>query len=358
MNRQGLLNVNSDSLELACPTCRSSLDLAASAARCRLCDADYPIEEGVLCTGRSSAFLGEFDTAGMRGFVRRARESGWRKAAADMSREHPAIQTILLGQERAGFMDIVNPPERRSALDLGAGMGAISLQLSRYFDRVFALDQTFERLAFLKVISDQEGASAIRPICHGDVFNLPFASNSLDAVVMVGVFEYFPLSYPELSIEEVQVRALTEIHRVLAPGGVLFLATKNRFGWPNWAGAKDNSGLRFGPLLPRWMASRLSQILLGTPFRVVTDSLHQYHTLLNQAGFTKLDVYWPVNGYQASRSWINLDSQTETRLGIAQYSSSALKRQALSVLEAMGIAKYLVPHFGILARGTPSEAEL
>lgn len=336
--------------ELVCPTCHSSLDLVSAVARCPECAAEYPIEQKVLCTDRSDVFLGEFGTVRMRDFIRSARVMGWQKAVEEMSLSDPAVRTLLLSPDRANFIKILGIKEKCSILDLGAGMGAVSLQLSRYFDRVFAVDQTFERLAFLQVISEQRGAKAIRPICHRDVFNLPFASDSLDAVVLVGVFEYFPLSYPDVPVRDVQLRALTEINRVLSPGGVLFLATKNRFGWPNWAGAKDNSGLRFGSLLPRWLANLASLVLCGKPFRVVTDSLYRYRKLLNKAGFTEPGFFWPIGGYQAPQLWVDLKDNNAIFLGIRKNCSGGFKRWALSLLAVTGTIKHFVPHFGIVAR--------
>ena len=287
----------------------------------------------------------------MREFIRDAHEHGWRRTVEDrMAKINPASLTILLGQNRASFAGLINPPAKRNILDLGAGMGAISLQLSHSFERVYALDQTFERMAFLQVVADQEGAKSIRTVCHRDVFSLPFASDSLDAVVMVGVFEYFPASYPQVSIRDAQLRALAELYRTLVPGGVLFIATKNRYGWANWIGAKDNSGLPYGPLLPRWLANMASKSLLNRPFRIVTDSYHGYTSLLSETGFQELRFYWPVGGYQASESWINLDDQAALNEEIRKYPAGKSKRGLFSALNAAGAIKYLVPHFGIVAK--------
>jgi SAM-dependent methyltransferase len=340
--------------ELACPTCHASLDLVSEAARCSECATEYPMEQKVLCTDRSDVFLGEFGTVRMRDFIRSARDMGWQKAVEEMSLADPAVRTLLLSPDRANFINILNTKKKYSILDLGAGMGAVSLQLSRYFDRVFAVDQTFERLAFLQVISEQRDAKAIRPICHRDVFNLPFASDSLDAVVLIGVFEYFPLSYPDIPVRDVQFRALTEINRVLSPGGVLFLATKNRFGWPNWAGAKDNSGLRFGSLLPRWLANLASLALCGKPFRVVTDSPYRYRKLLNEAGFAEPGFFWPVGGYQAPQSWVDLKDNNAIFSEIQKNYPSGFKRLVLSLLRVTGTVKHFVPHFGMVARKGPA----
>ncbi len=309
------------------------------------------MEDGVLCTDRSDAFMGEFDGPRMREYAQLAREQGWRRTVEErMALEDSGARAILLSPERASFVDLLSPRHRGSCLDLGAGMGAISLCLSKSFERVYAVDLAFERLAFLQVIAEQEGADSIRTVCHRDVFHLPFTSGSLDAAVMVGVFEYFPMSYPDASVPDVQARALAEINRVLAPGGVLFIATKNRFGWPYWTGAMDNSGLRFGSLLPRWMANRVSTALLRRPYRTITDSYWRYRSLLREAGFQAPHFYWPARGYQASTSWVDLSDTRAIEAEVQAYPAGRFKRGLLSALASTGVMRFAVPHFGIVAK--------
>jgi len=341
-----------DSKKLGCPKCRAHLDVRDSHAKCTECSAEYPIEEGVLCTDRSDAFMGEFDASRMRQFTQAAREMGWRRAAQElMVDKDSSTRTILLSPNRASFIDLLEPSAKHSILDLGAGMGAISQQLSKSFSKVYALDLAFERLTFLQVVAEQEKAEGIRTVCHRDVFNLPFQSGTLDAAVMVGVFEYFPLSYPKDTIQDVQRRALAELHRVISPGGVLLIGTKNRFGWPYWTGATDSSHLHFGSLMPRWLADKASQALLHHPYRIVTDSYQVYTSLLREAGFEAPRFFWPVDGYQKSESWVDLSDNEAIKTAIKNYNTAGnLKRTALSTFAALGIFKFLVPHFGIVAR--------
>lgn len=336
--------------DLACPRCQGRLEPESGAVHCAACESRYAIEDGVICTQRTQVFMGEFTAERMMDFVRAARERGWRKTVQDsMAAEDPGTRRILLSPSRASFLHLLDPVRRDSVLDLGAGMGAVSLQLAKSFDRVYAVDQTFERLAFLRVVADQEGAASIRTVCHRDVFRLPFRSGALCAAVMVGVFEYFPASYPRMPLGEVQRRALGELYRILQPGGVLFIATKNRFGWPNWAGALDNSGLRFGALLPRWLANPVSLALLGRPFRIVTDSYRRYSAMLREAGFRDARFYWPDGGYQSANAWIDLDDRDALRERIRALPATGLKRAVFSVLASTG-ARHAVPNFGIVVR--------
>jgi SAM-dependent methyltransferase len=294
--------------------------------------------------------MGEFDARRMMEFVRRARVEGWRRTVREsMAAENPATETILMSPQRGSFIDLLRLPATAKVLDLGAGMGAVSLRLAESFARVYSVDQAFERLAFLQVIADEEGIGSIRTICHRDVFRLPFDTGSIDAVTMIGVFEYFPASYPDLPIADVQRRSLDELHRVLAPGGVLFIGTKNRFGWSYWTGAPDNSSVPFGSILPRALADALSRRMHGKAFRIVTDSHASYASMLEASGFINLKFHFPVDGYQAPRCWVDLDDAAAVRGAVAEYPGRAMKRRLLSALAATGMLRYAVPHFGILA---------
>jgi SAM-dependent methyltransferase len=325
--------------------------VAFTGATCPQCAKTYAIEDGVICTDRQDVFMGEFDARHMREFVALARANGWRPTVEEhMARRDPGAGTILLGRDRASFLELLRPQRNAAVLDLGAGMGAISLQLSRSFARVYAVDQTFERLAFLQVIAEQEHIEAIRPICHRDVLHLPFNSGTLDAAVMVGVFEYLPASYDDLTVYEVQRRALEEVNRVLAPEGVLFIATKNRFGWPYWGGATDNSGLRFVSLLPRWSANIASRIKLRRPYRIVTDSYWRYRSMLMQSGFENPRFFWPKGGYQLPESWVDMSDRRAVISAVAGYPGGLLKRMSLATLAATGATRFAVPHFGIVAK--------
>lgn len=336
---------------LGCPNCLQPLCFEVTLARCVACGAEFPLEEGVLCTNRTDVFMGEFDAQRMKQYTHEARELGWRRTVEEeMGREDPGARAILLGPERASFIDLLHAKEAASVLDLGAGMGAISLQLEKSFRRVYSVDQTFERLAFLSLVAEQEQAQGIQPICHRDVFRLPFLHESLDAAIMIGVFEYFPASYPEMSVAQVQARALAELYRVLKPGAPLFVATKNRFGWPYWSGAKDNSGLRFGSLMPRWLANRASLIFLRRPYRIVTDSYWGYSTLLRNAGFIGIKFFWPDGGYQAPKAWVDLSDAGAVGAAAGNYGPSRLKRGMLRALAAIRATAFLVPHFGIVAK--------
>lgn len=95
----------------------------------------------------------------------------------------------------------------RTVLDLAAGTGKMTRALVPAGGRVIALEPVPEMRA--KLGATAPGAAVV----DGTAEALPFANGSIDGVVVAQAFHWFDT-----------VRALSEIHRVLRPGGRLVLA--------------------------------------------------------------------------------------------------------------------------------------
>jgi SAM-dependent methyltransferase len=318
---------------------------------CVSCGKAYPSANGVLSLGAQSGTHGELSKEDMQEFLRAAEEKGWQWSLENIVMpKNPAVAGLILDDRRSRFLDLLQLPKNGVALDIGCGYGGISLQLARRCAQVFALDNGLERLGFLATIARQEGIPNVCAIHHEDITSLPFADGSLDLIVLVGVFEYLPLAYPEQSIEQVQRRVLAELYRALRIGGHLYIGTKNRFGWWYWKGAADHNRLRFGPILPRRLANRLTQRLYNRPYRIVVDSLPAYRRLLQDAGFENPAFYWPISGYQFPDHFVSLgDAGRQTR-ALHPGALRGWKKGVTSSLRRLGVLKYVVPHFSIVAQ--------
>ena len=102
-------------------------------------------------------------------------------------------------------------------LDAGCGFGQWALQIARMNGSVSAVDVDVNRLEFLRDLMHSEGFSPC--IRESKVSQLPFEDASFD-----GVF-----SYSVIFIDDWK-RCLAEFHRVLKPGGRLYL-NYNEIGW-------------------------------------------------------------------------------------------------------------------------------
>ena len=337
---------------LACPKCKTPLSPGKGSLACDACGESFPVNDGIVSFARSSSNLGEFTRDEMLQFLEAAEDIGWREVLKEMIRPiRPAVFGLLTDPRRSNFTRLLGLVGGEAVLDFGCGFGGISVQLAKKCGTVVSLDSGLERLRFLYVIRKQDRIENIIPVHNADVLALPFADDCFDVVTLVGVFEYLPLDLDQYGVGDAQHRCLAEFHRVLKPGGQIFIGTKNRFGWPYLAGAADHNGLRFGPVLPRLMASLLSWMIFRRPYRIIVDSYSGYGRLLHGAGFGDLRFHWPIPGYQGPDGFQRLDGDTCAEETVAWRANfTGWREAALSLGQRVGLLKHFVPHFAIVAR--------
>jgi SAM-dependent methyltransferase len=112
---------------------------------------------------------------------------------------------------------LAHPPENQTPrlLDVGAQFGAVAIYATHLGCRAAAVDYEMYGKAFREAVADR-GVNYRE--CDLGREPLPFADNSFDFATYTDVMEHHAFS-PK--------RVLTEIHRVLVPGGRLILATPN-----------------------------------------------------------------------------------------------------------------------------------
>jgi ubiquinone/menaquinone biosynthesis C-methylase UbiE len=140
-------------------------------------------------------------------------------------RPHPLIERALQeGMARAPFLRTARHhagyllPYLRPGMDLldvGCGPGSITFELARYVAPGRTLGADLHR-EWLPAAAERDAAAARFVVA--DVCRLPFADASFDAAHSHALFQH--LSDP--------IAALTELHRVLRPGGVIGVADWDR----------------------------------------------------------------------------------------------------------------------------------
>ncbi|MEQ8510034.1 MAG: class I SAM-dependent methyltransferase [Rhodospirillaceae bacterium] len=120
------------------------------------------------------------------------------------------------------------------ALDCGIGCGSLSIALDRILLKPVAyhgIDVSGEMLTSAEVAMQQAGLSP--ELKQADILSIPYPDQSFDLVMAAHVLEHLPDP----------CRAITEMVRVLKPGGLLFVCMTRRsvFGaliqlrWRTWA---------------------------------------------------------------------------------------------------------------------------
>jgi SAM-dependent methyltransferase len=112
--------------------------------------------------------------------------------------------------------------QNHDVLEIGLGYGSVSERLAKVGARYTGLDIAFGPLAMVRHRLEQNNLSG--RVLRASVLSSPFEDESFDAVVSIGCIHHTG-NLP---------RALTEIHRILRPGGQAFLMVYNAFSYRRW----------------------------------------------------------------------------------------------------------------------------
>ncbi len=102
-------------------------------------------------------------------------------------------------------------------LDVGCGAGPATVALAQRGARVKAIDTVARMVSLTNQSASEAGVRDLVEASVGDIHSLNFADNSFDAAVVIGVIYW--LHSPK--------QALSEVFRVLKPGGYLAVSADN-----------------------------------------------------------------------------------------------------------------------------------
>jgi 2-polyprenyl-6-hydroxyphenyl methylase/3-demethylubiquinone-9 3-methyltransferase len=129
----------------------------------------------------------------------------------------PAAILHAINRPRVDFyLKELGDPAGRLVLDAGCGGGLVARELATAGANVVGIDRSLGSLG----VARRAAGGSFRP-AQGRLERLPFADASFDAVVAADVLEHLP-DLPA---------AVTELARVLAPGGSFLFDTINRTPW-------------------------------------------------------------------------------------------------------------------------------
>ncbi len=140
-------------------------------------------------------------------FSERVRE--WAANFADHEPQSVNAQTVLSRHRFVIEMLEAAVPRGAKVLDVGCGTGEMAARLSELGYEVWGVDIADP---MIRHAAQRYGSCRFRV---GDIEHIPFDDDTFDAVVCLGVIEYLP--------DDGQ--ALTEIRRVLKPGGNAIVST-------------------------------------------------------------------------------------------------------------------------------------
>lgn len=234
----------------------------------------------------------------LEGAIKVIEEDGWDEFKARYRNKFD--QTFE--ENRADWRFVVPISEDFRVLDLGAGMGRISIPLARVASSVVALDGSYLRMKFLKLRAQKEGLKNIE-LNVGDIFDQPFKEESFDLIVMNGLLEWVGATNRFRNPREAQIASLRIAKGLLKKGGYLYIGIENRFALSYLRG-RDHSGLRFTSYMPRVWADLYMRLRKGRRYDTYTYTKRGYEKLLQEAGFNNMEFYLTYPGYNLPRMMI------------------------------------------------------
>ena len=177
--------------------------------------------------------------------------------------------------------------EGSDALELGAGMGALTGVLCRYCGSVTAFEHSSQEAEIIKQR-------------YKHLNNLQVVSGDLNAGTFTQKFDYIIMAdFPEglgTSMDMSYVELFDMVRSFLKENGILLLAVDNCYGMKFWCGAaEDHTGLPFGNFMGQGDNAGVSQNTIGKAYAF---SKYFLQKMLERNGFSQVRWYYPLPNYK------------------------------------------------------------
>lgn len=227
----GTIKAVGDGALWRCPACRGGLQESARSLHCTTCDRHYDLVDGIpdfrlsipswLDVAADTATARELSDAQLP-LDELVREVFERQTASDPQRVERRTREILDGPKRLqedldGWLKPVIADGQFLDLGCGGGMLLAAAAEQNPSAPVIGIDVSMTWLVVAKRMVAERGGRALLAAAMAEA--LPFASESIPAVVSLDVIEHVDMPDPYLA----------EIDRVLQIGGRAALSTPNRF---------------------------------------------------------------------------------------------------------------------------------
>ncbi len=280
----------------------------------------------------------------------------WAHAASEEEGAAPRgefLYRYATDPSRADWRFLLPLDESSKVLDIGAGWGALAMAIAPEVGLMVASDDMIERARFLEIRARQLGLDNVMA-CAAPAEEIPFPDGTFDLIILNGVLEWVGVSRVRKDPRDVQKLVLQNIQRKLAPGGSLYIAIENRWGYHYFLGTPDDhTKIRGTNLMPRWLANIVTKQKTGRDYRAYTHGLDGYRKLLAESGFAASRYWATVPTYRNPRELIPLDDPTVFDWYTERFGADSAKRRFKVAVAKWafrsGILPRVMPHFGIVA---------
>ena len=279
-----------------CPRCRGILSRNAEQWSCVACGSRYPLRHGFpdFRFGAAVDVDAEQDARLAELLAVREASSTFPELRAYYYRLQPEASGELHERHEWHFQAeairaarVVRQFGESPLLDLGCGAGQYLLAAARAGMQAFGVDASLCQLILARRLLADEGFTA--QLALSDVEQLPLPSGAFPRAAATDVIEH--LENPDL--------LLAEAARVLAPQGVLWLTTPNRFSLT----PEPHVGLWGAGWLPRNLAVSYIRVRTGIDYRSIRLLSSGALRRILQRRFSSVEVHLPVFDSSEARAF-------------------------------------------------------
>ena len=344
---------------IVCPKCKGELVTIENKINCLSCGQSYTKHGPIPSFVNDGLYWGEISKEIMQELLSASKIEGVYFALNKIIRnEYPDLYYYILDEKRViPFITLLDLKNNCNAIDIGSGYGTVSLFLSKYFTKVYAVEPVKERAEFIQLISNERKRTNIEVI-QASMHQLPFTDNTFDLIVLNGVLEWAGLELIHTNPRTVQSFLLINLLKLLKPTGTLLIAIENRISYRYFLGELDHSGLKYTSLLPRPLANlafhffkkrRKHLIYESNGYRTYTYSYWGYKQLLRRSGFAEVMIFGCYPSYYDPEVLFPFSSDFIHLISIPNNKNLSTKIFT-SVMKIQLLKKCFTPAFVIVAK--------
>lgn len=327
-----------------CPTCKSTLFSKEGAIlECHQCGLEWDIVDGVPTFVESDVYWAEpgFSRESLTKINEDIKEEDWHVVLRNHESEDIRAQYKFISDTgRVKWFDMLKLPRDITILDLGAGMGAMSQELSQKCETLYSVEPVKERIDFMRTRFKQEQCENINLI-RSDIDNLPFEAETFDLIILNGVLEWLPVSRKDMNPRKAQLFYLKRLRKLLKKGGCIYVGIENRMAYSYYLGAKDpHISLKYVTILPRWISHIICKLAMDDIYRPYLYTHVGYQKLLEESGFISQDIYSALPSYNEPKYINHLSKHSREYNGLILTSQRTLSKIVRKILVATDTLKY------------------
>ena len=280
-----------------------------------------------------------------------ARKADWKTALEAVY--DPDMVAYSADPVRTNFLDLLPLSKNTIALEIGVGFGQHTVEIASRVKRLDTFEVRLVNSLFTRIRCEQSGAANVTFTCGGDDCRLPFVDSSYDVVILNLVLEWCGSGNPEEPQLNSQRRLLSEIQRVLKPGGLLQISTKNRFAYRLLIGGRDEHAyaMRFGSSLPRWLFRLILRLRQLSPTPGYLHSYGGLKKLIASAGLSVVASYWTAPEMRCPEQYISMEARTirTARRKLARQGNTRLTNLLMRATPSF-LVRYFTPGLFFIAQ--------